>query len=151
MTLAKEWVNRFEPVPELNQQQMMEDVVWYIQHYDWVSFAELAHRYGDQGKGDHFLNVAENVVLWVGLSDRLCTSIIELMQSKEIHTHSALLLTYMVDGELLRLPIAKRPPAGGYKKPHWLPATLRSGPFCEDKNCPARQKLHRESVVKGAR
>jgi hypothetical protein len=33
-------------------------------------------------------------------------------------------LTYLIDGVTLNMPLAARPPAGGYKKPHWAPAVL---------------------------
>lgn len=32
--------------------------------------------------------------------------------------------TYLIDGGVLKLPIAKRPPKSGYKKLHWLPVWI---------------------------
>ncbi len=140
---AKKWVDRENPIiPDLTLEQMKEDILWYVQEYDWVTLVELAHRYGNQGQGDHALTLEPNlnVVLWTGLSEKLVTGIIELTHKKEIHSHPGSFLAYMVDGGGLKLPLAKRAPRGGYKKPHWLPVTLRSGPFCGLKNCPGRVK-----------
>lgn len=139
MTQSKQWVGRLNPaIPELTPQQMMEDILWYVQNYDWVSLVELARRYGDQGKGDHALTIEPklNIVLWANMSEKLVTSIIELVHNKEIHVHPASFLAYMIDGGGLRLPLAKKPPPSGYKESHWLPVTLRSGPRCGLRNCP---------------
>lgn len=144
MTDAKAWVDPRNPkILELTAQQMKEDILWYVQNYDWVSLVELTNRYGDHGKGDHSLTIEPklNIVLWVNMSEKLVASIIELIHNKEIHVHPASFLAYMIDGGSLRLPLAKKPPSSsGYKKPHWLPVTLRSGPFCGLKNCPGRIK-----------
>lgn len=143
MTDAKQWVDRLNPeIPELTPQQLMEDILWYVQHYDWVSLVELAHRYGDLGKGDHSLTIEPslNIILWTGMSEKLVTAIIQLVHNREIHIHPGSFLAYMIDGGGLRLPLAKRAPKGGYKEPHWLPVSIRNGPFCGLKHCPARSK-----------
>ena len=32
---------------------------------------------------------------------------------------------YLVDGAVLQMPVAKRPPKGGYATPHWAPSCVR--------------------------
>ena len=118
---------------------MTEDILWYVENYDWVTFAELQHRYGTQAKGGHAIYL-NNIVLWVNLSEQLATAITSLLEEKSIHAHPASFLAYMVDGAYLTLPLAKHPPKRGYKKDHWLPVCFRSGPFCNLNKCPANMK-----------
>jgi len=133
---------------------MKEDVLWYVIHYDYVSFAELQRRYGDQALGNRsIINRSDhNIILWPNLSDSLATAVLQLLEDKEIHLHPASLLTYLADGCVPQLPLAKRPPAGGYKKEHWLPVCFRSGPFCGSKKCPARKRsriVHKPQMNRG--
>lgn len=141
MTQAKEQIDWFKkPKPDLTLEEMKEDLLGYVECYDWVSIAELTHRYDDQAKGD-YLWVTEsddNIVFYAGLSQKLLSALWELLREKKVHLHPASLLTYLVDGGMLKLPLARKPPRGGYKKLHWLPICLRPGASCVLQNCPAR-------------
>lgn len=146
MTEPKQWIDELKKyqdptdtsIPNLSVKKMKEDLLWYVIHYDYVSFAELQRRYGDQGNGNQSIFYEANLILWVNLSDSLATAIHQLLEDKEIHLHPASVLTYLVDGCSLRLPLAKRPPAKGYSKEHWIPVCFRSGPFCSSRECPTR-------------
>lgn len=149
MTEPKQWIDDLakfadttKETPCLSVEQMKEDILWYVQHYDWVTIVELCRRYGDQSEGDHSLSLEPKlkIILWINMSEKLVTSIIELIHSREIHIHPGSFLAYMIDGGSLRLPLAKKPPGSGYKNAHWLPITFRSGPFCGLKQCPGRIK-----------
>ena len=106
-----------------------------VQHLDWVSFAELPRRLADAGvnaddlRGEHTLELAGNVILWAGLSAELVDTLCGLLSEKRVFLHQATVLTYMVDGGTLTLPLAKCPPPAGYTRPHWLPACLRLVPM----------------------
>jgi hypothetical protein len=61
----------------------------------------------------------------------------QLRKEKAFHFHLADPLTYLVDGIMMKLPIAKR--AAQYATPHWLPVCLKIGPGpCHEDGCPGR-------------
>jgi hypothetical protein len=62
--------------------------------------------------------------LWAGISDEFYTITGALYTHPHIRLEPASLLTYLCDGSMLQLPIAKRPPKNGYKEPHWAPVTF---------------------------
>lgn len=125
MTEAKQWIDELKRISDPNNaiiplslEQMKEDVLWYVIHYDYVSFAELQRRYGDQALGNRsIINRSDhNIILWPNLSDSLATAVLQLLEDKEIHLHPASLLTYLADGCVPQLPLAKRPLLGGIKR-----------------------------------
>ena len=120
-------------------------VVSYVGAQDWVSFAELKRVFEPYmpTRGDYVLEYPDtNILIHVGMSQELVELVLELVRSKAVYYHPAEVLTYLVDGELPNLPIARDPKkavAGhGYKKPHWLPLCLRVVPLLQEK--PKRRK-----------
>ena len=108
-------------------------IVDYIEDRDYVSFPQL-ERHGAQAgyamEGTAALELGgKNVVVWMGMSQAFCDAIRELLDEKTIFLCPTTSLTYLADGKILILPIAKRPPANGYTKPHWCPAVMRIVPF----------------------
>ena len=107
---------------------LIKDCLSYIRTTDYVSFPELERWLADRGvnvAGDFALEPARNVILWGGVSKEFCDFFHELRPHLDLAPCSSLLV-YVVDGKLMRFPIAKRPPRNGYKEPHWLPVTLRT-------------------------
>lgn len=100
-------------------------VLEYIKRRDYVSFAELGHRFGDNfaGGGEFSISKGENIVLWVGMTEAAANAISELLEEGAIRAEPTVLLVYLADGACMRLPLVKRNRA--YKKPHWLPVTFR--------------------------
>jgi hypothetical protein len=99
----------------------------YIRQYDYVTFTELSRRlepYFDL-TGTMALEIAPNVILWLGMSEAFCDAINQLQCEKRIWPYPSSSLTYMIDGGMLKLPVAKRLSKAGYKKEHWLPVTFR--------------------------
>lgn len=98
---------------------------------DWVTYVELQRVCGDDARGDlaHFSTQDNNIVFWTNCSDAFLDAIDQLMDEEKMFMHPAERLTYMIDGVTITMPMAKRPPAGGYKKPHWLPICFRSVPL----------------------
>jgi len=86
-----------------------------------VSFVEIMNKFGE---GDHELITDLNVVRWSGLTDETVDGIIKLLNERRILMYPTSPLVYLVDGCVPNLPIAKRPPKGGYKEPHWIPVVL---------------------------
>lgn len=107
---------------------MINDLLFYIRTEDYVSFAELDRWLEARGvstRGPYCIEIAPGVVLWGAVSEQYCDIVDALLPHLELVPCSSLLV-YMVDGMLSGLPIAIRPPKAGYKKPHWLPVTMRT-------------------------
>lgn len=103
-----------------------------------VSFAELGQL--DGFRGDHSLRLGEeqnNLVLWSWVSAQAIADLETMIAGGECHIAPASVLTYICDGALLNLPIAKRRIA--YKRPHWLPACLLRGPAPSFEEPPRRK------------
>jgi hypothetical protein len=113
--------------------RIADAIMAYVAAYDWVSFAELSRKLEAHMdvRGDIALEMAlmPNVIVWAGMSQEFFAVFKDLLEAKRLHLHPAHVLTYMVDGGTLDLPLAKRPPPDGYKEPHWLPACLRIVPL----------------------
>jgi len=109
--------------------QMAESIYTLVKERETVTFAEILKNIpGAKGDQDFLSDKAENVFFWMGLSEEVCDAIIELRNSDKIYMHPAHMLTYIADGAALTIPIAKHPPKGGYKKPHWLPVCFCTYP-----------------------
>ena len=116
---------------------LADDVAELINRRRHVSMIEIMKLAGDEGKGDIAIALKDNMVLWEGLSQALVDVLDELKQKKLYHPHPTISLAYLMDGDILTLPIVKRPPKNGYKKPHWLPVVLEPGQRCvNDPECP---------------
>lgn len=107
-----------------------EAIVEYVRMYDWVTFVELQRQFEPycETRGDVALEAGPNLILWAGLSPGFAAALESLLARRLLFAHPASLLTYFIDGGFLSLPVAKRPPPGGYKKPRWAPACLRQVP-----------------------
>lgn len=96
-----------------------------IRSYRNVTFVELAavlRANGADPTGTFEMEAAPNLILWAGMSEQFCEVVDALRADTELTPAHP--LVYMCDGGMLRLPIAKKPPRGGYRKPHWAPAVL---------------------------
>jgi len=112
---------------------MRESIIEFVRRRDHVSFVELMDflRAGDfpDVDGDHALEAAPNVILWLGMSQRVTQTLMALRREGRLFAHPTHHFTYLVDGGMPNFPLAKRPLHGGYKTLHWLPVTLRVVPF----------------------
>jgi hypothetical protein len=69
-----------------------------------------------------------NIVFWGGISEEAVDALNALVYvEKRAHWHPCTPLIYLIDGAMVRLPIARKMKV--YKKPHWCPMTLNRGPF----------------------
>ena len=64
----------------------------------------------------------KNIVIWQGMSRQAIATMQTLLAAGEITTSSTSWLVYNFEGQILCLPIAKRP--ARYKTPHWLPVVF---------------------------
>jgi hypothetical protein len=101
----------------------------YVRRMDWVMSPELrTHIPGLRGDIELSFE-AVNGVLWAGMSQAFADALELLRSQGRVHVHGTSPLVYLIDGGMLRLPVAKRPPKGGYKQPHWVPVCLRTVPL----------------------
>jgi hypothetical protein len=117
-------------------------ILQFVEHRDWVSFPELQNHFSSfmETNGNYELSLGNdwNLVIWSGISQELGDTVLKLIREKRLFYHPADTLTYFIDGGILKLPLATRPPKGGYKKPHWVPVCLRTVPMAEPKGRKAR-------------
>jgi len=99
-------------------------VAKYIEETDNVSFAELSNRFPEFRDGKYEFVLGEtNIVIWCGMTTEAVNAINSLFVDQVIGAVPSSVMVYMIDGAMLKLPIAKR--SGPYKKPHWAPVVLR--------------------------
>lgn len=109
--------------------EMAEAILKLVQERETVTFAELCSIIpGFDGEHTFVSDQDPNVILWPGISDEASEAMQRLRSENRIFMHPASTITYIVDGAVPGLPVAKRPPAQGYKKPHWLPVCFCTYP-----------------------
>ena len=74
-------------------------------------------------RGDYDWIIGTNTIIWSGVSEDAIKAMNELLNEKEVVGSGASLLVYLVDGGMLKLPLAKSLKTK-YKKPHWIPLTF---------------------------
>jgi hypothetical protein len=92
---------------------------------DNVTFAELSRLEGFAGDFEIHVNheKVSNIVIWSGLSQEAMDALEVIRQEGEYSLEPTSVLTYLMDGVTLNLPLAKS--VRHYKKPHWAPAVLK--------------------------
>jgi hypothetical protein len=111
--------------------RLADAIAAYVAHYDWTTFAELCRRLQPyfETNGEMAMELRPNVVLWCGVSQAFADAVVGLVRDHRVYLHPCTTLSYMVDGGILPMPLAKFPPASGYRRPHWLPVALRTVPI----------------------
>lgn len=103
-------------------------VLEYVRQFDFVTFAELQRRLEPFAavRGQISISLSNlGLVLWAGLSDPLADAILALVKAGELRYEATDQFAYWLDGMVLDLPLPRRVPRGGYKRPRWLPVCLR--------------------------
>lgn len=94
-----------------------------------VTFCELRRileNHHIPAHGDTCMQIGDtNVVLWAGMSPEFSDTATVLYNHPDMELAATQPLLYMIEGGMLTLPIAKRPPRGGYKHPRWLPVVFK--------------------------
>lgn len=105
---------------------MKEAIYNFIRGRQNVTFPELEKRI-DGFCGEMEMSMPEqNIILWTRVSEEGAEALKQLLDEKKIAMRPSHFLCYVHDGIMLKLPIAKRVPKNGYKKPHWLPVAFYS-------------------------
>jgi hypothetical protein len=126
------------PLPPLDWEaharagRLADAIAAYVARMDWTTFVELEQRLAPyfevEGNASIELAIA-NTFVWTGMSEPFAEAVLQLIDEGRLHLHPATSLTYVLDGGVLRLPVAKSPPPGGYARPRWLPVLLRVVPI----------------------
>ena len=95
-----------------------------------VTFVEIQNWLGPHFRGDCSVTDPRdsNLIYWRGVTQSVIDALNLLVRDNRIEFRTSSPLVYLFDGGALRLPIAKRPPRAGYRKPHWLPVVLNVPP-----------------------
>jgi hypothetical protein len=109
---------------------LVDELVDYITRRDWVSFVEISRELEIRGiptEGEFEIGVPgyANLIMWAGMSEEFVAVLDEMWGDPRIVLDSGHFLAYLIDGVMLTLPIAKRPPKNGYREPHWAPTFFR--------------------------
>lgn len=102
-----------------------------------VSFIELCQRI-EGFAGERACTLNGSLVLWEGVSDAGIEALGRLQTRGRIACVACSPLVYLSDGQMLRLPIAKRR-NHTYKQPHWYPVTLSTPAQVAAHTAPLRQ------------
>jgi hypothetical protein len=107
--------------------KLADAVAAYVEHYDWVTFVEIERLLEPfiPTRGTLALEIAPNTIMWADMSEEFCAVMHEIQERKLIWPHGVSLLSYLADGGVLTLPLAKRPSKKGYVKERWLPIAFR--------------------------
>ena len=101
---------------------MRDAILNEIRNRGAASFVNLQNAVeGFKGDREMYLSDYE-WVYWIGISSEAIEVINSLQKDRLIELNPCHLLIYMVDGEVLKLPLVRS--ARKYKKPHWMPVTF---------------------------
>lgn len=127
-----------------NLEAVIEACIDKVRHYSPVTFAELypiLEHHGIPTDGQHALELdsCPNMALWVGMSREFFEIACAVYRDERIELGPTDMFVYLIDGRVpMGIPVAKRPPKSGYRKPHWLPVVFRwTGPR------PSRDEIRR--------
>jgi hypothetical protein len=100
-----------------------------VEQRDYVSMVEVTRELPET-VGDLAWCSAEdeNIIFWNGVSPAFLDALRTLREREVVRFTPGSTLSYFVDGAVPNMPVAKHPPKGGYRTPHWLPVYLRPGP-----------------------
>jgi hypothetical protein len=108
---------------EISKELTVKNVLAFIKKLGGgVSFAELKNHFKDTSGNKEFRirgNSYSNIVIWADMSEKFCDVMENVEASCEIEMVQVNPAVYVIDGILLRLPIAQS--MRHYKSPRWLP------------------------------
>jgi len=90
-----------------------------------VSYVELEREFG-AGDGEYLTcsSIDHNIIFWCSINPDVEDALVNLQHSGRVEANPTDALVYVVDGGVIDMPIARRPPKKGYKTQHWLPITF---------------------------
>lgn len=88
-----------------------------------VSFVEIKRCFEETDGDTYMFWDNQTVMLWEKMSSKLVDLLQGMLKSEEITMSTTTVLTYLIDGGILRLPVAKQLNRK-YKKTRWLPVVF---------------------------
>lgn len=118
----------------VNEEILTHDVAMmeaHVKRMQGVTFAELQRVLAQDMPtfGNQDILAPENLVFWIGLSDRFTAAFTKLVHEGRVHMWPTTAWAYLVEGACLRLPIAQHPGERDYKTLHWVPIVIHPGPY----------------------
>jgi hypothetical protein len=110
----------------MTTQELADKILEVVRGYGpGASFVDITNVCGAEALGDRVASFPDrdNTILWVDVSEKFIDAF--NLVKHQIALEPSSVLIYMMDGQFVRLPIAKRPASKDYKKPHWFPVTFR--------------------------
>jgi len=98
--------------------ELEQKIIDFAKKYHGVSCAEISNKFG---KGNTSLTMKQHIITAFGLSEEVGKALDSLIKKRELVEIPCNILIYLIDGQVLTIPIAKNIPNNGYKKDHWLP------------------------------
>lgn len=106
-----------------NNPNLKQQILDLINEKNNVSFVELENIPGF--KGDYVWDTHLNIILWQGISLEGIKCLQDLLIENKIDLADAGILTYIVDGKVLNVPLAKKC-TRKYNKTHWFPVMFNT-------------------------
>jgi len=101
---------------------MEKQIMDLVKERPGTSFVEIKNHIKD-AKGESSITFPDkNIFVHGGLSEDACTSIKNLINEGKLVLSPCGILVYMIDGEVYKIPIAKR--FRSYKEERWMPSLL---------------------------
>jgi hypothetical protein len=101
----------------------------YVRDNDYVTYAEmpkvLAPLIPVQGTMAATVPAVPRLVFWLGMSQAWVDTLNALFAAGLLWREPCSTLSYLIEGAVLQLPLAKRPPRNGYATEHWAPSCVR--------------------------
>lgn len=111
----------------MTTEKIEQAIYEYIASHNETSFLEIEHLFESIGydyHGDKDVRSADRqgVVFWALWKREATEAIVSVVKRPEVKMHATSILTYMVDGGYLNMPLveSKRP----YKRLHWQPVVF---------------------------
>ena len=116
----------------IDESKLFNDVLDYIKRRPTTSFAELAREWPEHFKDGEWAmefrgEKHSNIFMWFSCSDAACDIFDEFQKHKHVQMDVASPLTYMIDGAMPNVPLAKS--KRHYKTQRWLPVVFTARPL----------------------
>ena len=112
----------------MNKEELADAIVEVVESlHGSVTHGTLIDRLGDVCRGDAEIVLAKaNIAIMVGASEVLCDALTLLKEQRRVNVRPIEFMCLLIDGAPIPtgMPLAKRPPANGYKETHFAPVCL---------------------------
>jgi len=100
---------------------LKDRILEVVDSFPGTSFAELERIFNEEFKGTSIFGLRDqNIYFWINMNQEFINAMRELIKENKLKMEKCYIITYLMDGKCLTLPIAKRT-GHVFTKPHWLP------------------------------